>query len=114
MAELLNDNTVRRYLRKSLAVYEERRDLFCGLLSAELKDKVSFTIPEGGMTVWTEFNPSINLEELAKKAYGKGLYISDGKAHQYPEYKTNGVRLGFASSSKEELIRSIEILKELV
>lgn len=113
MAELLNDNTVRRYLRKSLAVYEERRDLFCGLLSAELKDKVSFAIPEGGMTVWTEFDPSINLEELAKKAFRKGLYISDGKAHQYPDYKTNGVRLGFASSSKEELIRSVEILKGL-
>lgn len=114
MAELLNDNTTQRYLRKALTVYEERRDLFCELLSTELKNVVNFAIPEGGMTVWTEFDSSINLETLAKKAYGKGLYISDGKAHQYRDYKTNAIRLGFASSSKEELIRSVEILKGLI
>lgn len=114
MAELLNDNTTQRYLRKALTVYEERRDLFCELLSTELKNGVNFTVPEGGMTVWTEFDPSINLEILAKKAYVKGLHISDGKAHQYSDYKTNAIRLGFASSSKEELIRSVEILKGLI
>ncbi|MNL28116.1 HTH-type transcriptional regulator NorG [compost metagenome] len=111
MAELLNDNTVQRYLRKALTVYEERRNLFCELLSTELKDVVNFKIPEGGMTVWTEFDESINLEVLAKKAFGKGLYISNGKMHQYPNYKSNGIRLGFASSSTEELIRNVEILK---
>jgi GntR family transcriptional regulator/MocR family aminotransferase len=111
MADLLNDGTVQRYLRKTLAVYEERRDVFCELLSRELKDKVSFTIPEGGMTVWTEFSKSINLEKLAKHAYSKGLSISDGKTHQYPNFNTNAIRLGFASSSKEELARSVEILR---
>lgn len=114
MAELLNDNTTQRYLRKALSIYEQRRDLFCDLLSTELKGLVNFTIPEGGMTVWTEFDPSINLETLAKSAYSKGLYISDGKGHQYPDYKTNGIRLGFASSSKEELARSVDILKGLL
>lgn len=114
MAELLNDNTTQRYLRKALSVYEERRDLFCRLLSTELAGLVNFTIPEGGMTVWTEFDPSINLENLAQSARSKGLYISDGKAHQYPGYTTNGIRLGFASSSKEEIIRSVEILKNSI
>ncbi|PWV48904.1 PLP-dependent aminotransferase family protein [Chitinophaga sp. S165] len=114
MAELLNDGTVQRYLRKALAVYHERRDLFCGLLTSELKDAVSFEVPEGGMTVWTNFAKSINLEKLAVKALRKGLYLSDGKVHQYPNYKVNAVRLGFASSSIEELSKSIEILKVLL
>lgn len=114
MAELLNDGTVQRYLRKALAVYEERRDLFCDLLSHELKDVLSFTIPEGGMTVWTEFDPSINLGLLAGKAQRKSLYISSGISGQYPGYNSNGTRLGFASSSKEELLKSVEILKGLL
>lgn len=114
MAELLNENTTQRYLRKALTVYEERRNLFCELLSTALKDRVKFALPEGGMTVWTEFDPSVNLEVLARNACSKGLYISDGKGHQYPDYKTNAIRLGFASSSKEELIRSVEILKRLM
>lgn len=114
MAELLNDGTIQRYIRKALAVYEERRNHFCDLLRRELKEALSFTLPEGGMTVWTKFQRSINLELLSKKAYQKGLSLSDGKVHQYPTFNANAVRLGFASSSKEELARSVDILKGLV
>ncbi|MEZ2445753.1 PLP-dependent aminotransferase family protein [Chitinophaga sp. RCC_12] len=114
MAGLLNDGTLQRYLRKALPVYEKRRNLFCDLLHRELGDAVSFTIPEGGMTVWTEFDPSIDLEKLAQRALGKGLFLSDGKAHQYRNYHANAVRLGFASSSNEELTKSVAILKGLI
>ncbi|WP_348825490.1 PLP-dependent aminotransferase family protein [Flavobacterium aestuarii] len=112
MAELLNDGTIQRYLRKTLNVYEERRNHFCSLLKNELNDIVDFSEPEGGMTVWTEFEKSINLEKLAQKAYNKGLYFSDGKIHKYPTYDTNGTRLGFASSSIEDLTEGIDILKK--
>lgn len=114
MASLLKEGTVQRYLRKALTVYEERRNFFCDLLVNELNDAVNFTIPEGGMTVWTEFDKSINLETLAKKAIQKGLYMSDGKSHQYPNYKCNAVRLGFASSTLQQLTESIGILKKLI
>ncbi|WP_316748630.1 PLP-dependent aminotransferase family protein [Pedobacter gandavensis] len=114
MADLLNDGTVQRYLRKTLSVYEERRDFFCNLLQTELKDIIKFSVPEGGMSVWAEFDPSINLEELSKRAFKEGLYLSDGKGHQYPEYQSNGIRLGFASSPLEDLTRSVEIIKRLI
>lgn len=114
LAEILNDGTIQRYIRKALPIYEERRDLFCNLLSSELKEAVTFSMPEGGMTVWTEFDKSISLETLARRAYQKGLYISDGKLHQYNNYDTNGIRLGFASSSDKDLIKSIDILKKLI
>ena len=113
MAALLNDGTIQRYLRKTLTVYQERRNFFCNLLQNELSNVVDFTIPEGGMTVWTKFDKSINLESLSQKAYAKGLYISDGKIHQYPNYNENAVRLGFASSSIEDLAKSVAILKGL-
>jgi len=114
MAELLNDGTVQRYVRKALTIYEERRDYFCNLLSNELDEVVNFTIPDGGMTVWTKFDKHINLDILSQKAYSKGLYISDGKIHQYPTYNENAIRLGFASSSIEQLVDSVHILKGLV
>jgi GntR family transcriptional regulator/MocR family aminotransferase len=113
MSELLNDGTIQRYLRKTLMVYEERRNHFCKLLQSELGNIVNFSIPDGGMTVWTEFDKSINLEKTAQQAYSKGLYLSDGKIHQYPTYNKNGIRLGFASSSIENLTNSVDILKGL-
>ncbi|WP_367867272.1 PLP-dependent aminotransferase family protein [Pedobacter sp. WC2423] len=114
MADLLNDGTIQRYLRKTLTIYQEKRDFFCGLLYKELKGAVNFTLPEGGMSVWTMFDTSINLEKLAKNAHQKGLYLADGKAHIYPDFNANGIRLGFASSTKDELSSSVQILKELI
>lgn len=114
LAELLNDGTIQRYIRKALPVYTERRDLLCDLLRSELKESVRFTVPEGGLTVWTEFDRSVHLESLAQKAYHKGLFISNGTLHQYPHYNANAIRLGFASSSGENLIKSISVLKELM
>ncbi|MBK0370310.1 PLP-dependent aminotransferase family protein [Flavobacterium sp. SE-1-e] len=114
MAELLNDGTIQRYLRKTLTVYQERRNHFCKLLQIELGNVVNFSIPDGGMTVWTEFDKSINLETLSQQAYNKGLYISDGIIHQYPTYNENGIRLGFASSPMDALTKSVEIIRALI
>ena len=114
MGELLNDGTVQRYLRKTLAVYKDRRDLFCNLLEKELNGVVDFSVPEGGMSVWTRFKKSVNLEELSAEAGKNGLYISDGRAHHYPGVRTNGIRLGFASSTPQELERSVRIIKGIV
>ena len=110
----MNDGTIQRYLRITLTIYQEKRDFFCGLLCKELKGAVNFTVPEGGMSVWTMFDASINLENLIKNARQKGLYLGDGKAHIYPDFNANGIRLGFASSTKEELSGSVQILKELI
>jgi GntR family transcriptional regulator / MocR family aminotransferase len=114
MADLLNDGTIQRYLRKALAVYEQRRNVFCDLLQLELKDKVTFTLPEGGLSVWTKFDKSIDPALLAEEAYRKGLLMSDGNPHRYPAFNEHAVRLGFASSTEEELIRSVGILKGLI
>lgn len=114
MGELLNEGTVQRYLRRTSGVYHERRDFFCNQLKAQLKDAVDFTVPDGGMSVWTQFDPSINLEKLSKEALKKGLFISDGKMHCYPNFNKNALRLGFASSSFEKLEAGIEILKRII
>ena len=114
MADLLNDGTIQRYLRRTLPVYEERRDHFCGLLRQELKGMVNFNVPEGGMSVWTIFDTSVHLPQMAENAYKKGLTISNGKVHVYPHFNANALRLGFASASTEELTKSVGILKEII
>lgn len=114
MGELLNEGTVQRYLRRTSGIYRERRDFFCTHLKDQLNDAVDFTAPEGGMSVWTKFDPSINLEKLSKEALKNGLFISDGKMHCYPNFNENALRLGFASSSIEKLEAGIKILKKII
>jgi GntR family transcriptional regulator/MocR family aminotransferase len=97
-----------------LREYRERRDFFCDLLSQNLKNEVSFQIPEGGMSVWTKFDDSIDLVKTAETALKNGLYFSNGLQHNLPDRNINSTRLGFASSTVEELEKCVEILKKSI
>ena len=112
MAELLDDGTIQRSLRKALPVYLDRRDYFCNLLTTELAGRVTFNIPEGGLSVWAQFAPDIDLMRLAAEGRKKGLYIGNGEAHRYPGYDAHGIRLGFASSATQALEESVALLKQ--
>jgi len=114
VAELLSDGTIQRNLRKTLSVYRTRRDVFCTLLSAELGNAVEFSIPEGGMSVWTRFSPSIDLDKLGIEALKKGLHLPPKKEHIYENFDQNALRLGFASSSPLALEKCIDIIKKLL
>lgn len=114
MAELIEEGTIQRFLRKALGIYQERRDIFCQLLQSELSDQVQFHVPEGGMTVWTRFDEHIDLTSLAQRCRKQGLSFSDGKLHQYKTFKANATRLGFASSSLSELEESVAIIKKQI
>lgn len=110
IAALLEEGIIQRHLRKALREYRQRRDIFCELLSEKLKTEVSFQIPEGGMSVWTTFDKSIDLVKTAENAFKKGLSLSNGLHHQL----SNKTRLGFASSTPTELEQCIEILKTAI
>ncbi|MEZ4904770.1 MAG: PLP-dependent aminotransferase family protein [Spirosomataceae bacterium] len=107
LAELLQNGVIQRHLRKSLRIYRQRRDLFCGLLQSRLDYYLDFQLPDGGMAVWVQFDKSIDLRMVAKKALQKDLFLSDGKHH---DATLNATRLGFASSNESELVRCVEIL----
>ncbi len=111
MAELLQTGVIQRHLRKSLREYRHRRDLFCVLLRTELVNYLDFQVPDGGMAVWVLFEKGLVLEVIADMALKKDLFFSNGKHHHS---LLNATRLGFASSTEEELERCVEILQEVI
>ncbi|NND33088.1 MAG: PLP-dependent aminotransferase family protein [Saprospiraceae bacterium] len=112
--EILKTGIIQRYLRKNRRIYQLRRDCFISLLSNHLADFVSYSKPEGGMAIWTKFRSDIDLAGLAKKALNHDLYFQDGtQFHSSPD-GIHCTRLGFASSSVEELTHAVEILSDLV
>jgi len=113
MAELLRQGVIQRHLRKSLRIYKTRRDIFCELLKAKMGGLVEFQIPDGGMAVWTKFDPAIDLMAIAGKAKQQDLYLSDGKINVLPDEIPHATRLGFASSTREELEQCVNILSDI-
>jgi GntR family transcriptional regulator/MocR family aminotransferase len=113
IAELYKDGTIVRHIKRSVKLYKDRRDHFCQLLRQELGGAVSFGIPEGGMSVWTNFLKN-HLPVVVARAYKKGLILGDGSDYDTGEIKYNSVGLGFASLNFKEQEKAVALLKEIV
>ncbi len=114
MAELIEDGTFKRYIRKSIVQYGKRRDVLCDALKTELNNFIEFDIPNGGLAIWVKFVPEIDINLLSKNCLKQSLFISNGQAHKYDDFNANAIRLGFASSNEDELRTSIIILKNVL
>jgi GntR family transcriptional regulator/MocR family aminotransferase len=114
IAELLQNGIIQRYLRKSMRIYRQRRDVFCELLKNNLGEYIQFQVPVGGMAVWTHFDPSIDLNVIAQKALQHELFFSPGFRNDEISPVLNATRLGFASSTPQELEVCVEILRKVL
>jgi GntR family transcriptional regulator / MocR family aminotransferase len=112
IAQLYKNGTIGRHIKKVVKLYHERRDTFCKLLHDELRDKILFKIPDGGMSVWASF-PNTDLKAMAARAATKKLVISDGNLYA-SKLSGNSIRMGFASLNEHEQKRAIGILASCV
>jgi GntR family transcriptional regulator/MocR family aminotransferase len=110
MAELLQNGIIQRHLRKSLKLYRQRRDIFCTLMNDKLKNYVQFKVSDGGMAIWTHFDRQVDINKLAQNALKKGLYFQGENSVATPNF----TRLGFASSTPDELEQCVTILANLL
>lgn len=113
-AVLFNDGEMDRHFRKSLKIYKHRRNIFCDMIKANLKDAVDFKVPEGGLGVWVNFDKRIVLPTLSANAAKNGLYIGDGSYYQNENFSPNGLRMGFASLRENEMEQALAIVKKSI
>lgn len=116
IGQLFKSGDMSRHFRKALRTYHTRRDFFCDLLTTHLADTVQFTKPDGGLAVWATFAPDIDMTALAERAGRAGLFVSSGLVHNPPGHLTrlNSTRLGFASSTEDELEQAVGVLRGVV
>ena len=110
LADLFQDGTIKRTLKKALKEYRLRRDFVCAALSAQLSDKIEFRVPDGGLSIWARFHPSVPLPPLAQRLKEKGIILSNGLYHNTTPTSLNATRIGFGWMTIREAERAIHIL----
>jgi GntR family transcriptional regulator / MocR family aminotransferase len=111
IAELYKNGTIGRHIKKVVKVYHERRDHFCQLLTDAFQDQITFKVPDGGMSVWVNFN-KIDLKKLSTNSAQQGLILSDGSIYNTHKENYNSARLGFASLDFKEQEKVIDVMKD--
>ncbi|MDM1555012.1 MULTISPECIES: PLP-dependent aminotransferase family protein [Chryseobacterium] len=110
LGEMIEEGEINRYLKKSLKIYQERRDHFSTLLKDSLGDMITFEKPSGGLAIWIEWNVPINLMQLSRKCAQDNLFIP--KTLLYQNKNLIAIRLGFGDLNFDEMERGIEILSQ--
>lgn len=112
LGELLDEGEIQRHLKKALKVYQERRDLLCGMLQDQLGECVTFTAPPGGLAVWTQWNREINLMRISKACLKSNLHLPQTLLFQTEHL--SAMRLGFGNLAPQELKTAISVMSEAV
>jgi GntR family transcriptional regulator / MocR family aminotransferase len=112
IAELYKNGIIPNHIKKVVKIYRQRRDYFCALLEKNLGRYVSFKIPDGGLSVWTQFKGT-SLEKVTRIAARKRLMLYDGTIYNTRNSR-NATRLGFSSLDFSEQEEAVNILERCI
>jgi GntR family transcriptional regulator/MocR family aminotransferase len=112
VAELLHTGEINRHTLKIFKVYEERRTFIAKLIRHELKDFITFNMPDGGLALWLTINPGINMQSLIKDAEYEKVRVVTGASFSSGDNQVSAIRLGFASLTNDEVSVGIKRLKK--
>jgi GntR family transcriptional regulator/MocR family aminotransferase len=114
IAELFEDGTIKRHMKKALNEYHCRRDFLCDLLSKKLGNVIDFKVPEGGLAIWAKFDKSVPLPPLTEKMRAQGVIISNGLIHNNSAVSLNSTRIGFAWMNEKETEYAVNVLTKAI
>ncbi len=103
-----------KHIKKICSDYRGKLDLMLEMLAAYLKNKASWTMPDGGLFIWVNLPEWINSQELLNKAVEKKVAFIPGFPFFADGGGTNTLRLNFSSSSQEEIREGIRRLADII
>jgi GntR family transcriptional regulator / MocR family aminotransferase len=110
LADFLAEGHFARHLRKMRLLYAERRNALVDALTRELGDLLDVTVPEAGLHLAAWLPSSMSAHAATQQAAAHGLHILPISHFSLRPLQRDGVLLGFASASPEELRAGVQTL----
>ena len=108
----LRSDLWKKHIKEMCSYYKKKHDLLVSELSA-LSDCLSFTPPEGGLSIWVRFH-DINIEELTAKLINHKILVSPASAFSLDPVEYPYIRISFADIELEEISKGVAIIKEII
>lgn len=111
VAELLDSGEVKRHIRKSHRIYNERRLYFANLIEKDLKELIDFNIPDGGLAFWLKLKKQIDPHKFEALLFQQGIRLSKANIFYIEEKMCFALRIGYGSLDKTQIQKCITALK---
>jgi GntR family transcriptional regulator/MocR family aminotransferase len=103
LTDFLIEGYFARHIRKMRQLYQERRDALVEALTREPGNKLDITVPEAGMHLSAWLPAGMSAQAVAQRAAKSGLHILPISNFSQRVPQRDGLVLGFANSSPQEL-----------
>lgn len=113
VAELLESGEIKRHIRRTMLIYDERRALASKLIQQNLSRFVNFVMPNGGLALWLKVDESVDIDLLVSDALQLQVRILPGSLFSEGNKKVQGIRLGYGNLDSSELVTGVERLKDV-
>jgi len=126
VSAILESGILPEHVKKSRALYSERRDAMLSTLDKYMPKEVTWTHPEGGLFLWLTVPEKINVREFFETARKEGVAFIPGYGFYPREVSPEGellperpeanatMRLNFSAETPERIKEGIEKLAGLI
>lgn len=111
-ADLMEEGELQGHLNRMNPVYRRRRDALCAGLTREIGSAIQVAAPAGGLALWAEVAPEIDVEAWAARALELGVVFRPGRQMDFHGAAVQGLRIGFASAEEDELVEVARRLRK--
>lgn len=108
--QYLNDYSLEEHIQNIVKLYRLKRDLMYNELQKKLPKEFKFNKPNGGMFLWVETPPTINILKLFKHALKNHVLFVPGYPFFTSSEKHSNFRLNFTNSSEINIILGVDRL----
>ncbi|OLP16880.1 GntR family transcriptional regulator [Leptolyngbya sp. 'hensonii'] len=113
VSEILASGHYRRYLNRLRTTNLQSRNTMLQALERYFPEEVSWTIPNGGLFLWTHLPDRLSLPILCREALAHQILISNGAAFFPGQQGYPAMRLNFCQSP-QEIDRGLALLGDLM
>jgi GntR family transcriptional regulator / MocR family aminotransferase len=110
LADFIAEGHFARHLRKMRLMYLERRNALVEALTRELGDLLDVTVPEAGMHLVAWLPSDMSAQAATHLTAAHGLHLLPISQFSLRSLPRDGLLLGFASASPEELRAGVKTL----
>lgn len=115
LMEWIESKELERHIRRMKKVYQNRRDLLIKLMMDYFGGRVTIYGGGAGMHIVAEFEGAEFSEEQIRKLLQAGVYVVPVERHSLTKGNhCNQIILGYASLKEEDMVRGLDILKEIM
>ena len=113
-AEFMGSGALDANLRKSIALYREKRDRMLSLLDKYMPQGVSWTHPEGGLFLFLTLPEGVDTVALYDRALSAGVAYVAGSFFYPDGSHRNTMRLNFSFLDSSRMEAGVKLLAEVV